>query len=554
MIAFGKRFVFSIAATSVAITLGACGDPDDGGFFATSGESLSPTSGPGDDRPDDTTSGGDTDGMPDDGTTTGPDPSGGPSTTGPDPSGTTTGASGGSATTGEPPPPPPPDPCGDGTLEADEECDGTNFDGKTCADFESSTGMPFTGGNLTCQPGTCTIQTTSCTLCGDGVKTGDEACDGDASLGPFDTCFFILGIGYDGAPTCADDCTIDTSTCVQCGDGVLSPGEVCDGDVGAETCETQGFDGGTLACGGNCQLDTSACFTTMCGDGVKTGEELCDGTDVGSEVCAGRDNGSGGTFDGGPLGCNETCDGFDESACTDCGNGTREDAEDCDGSDIGGVTCEDVGFLPGATGSVSCNANCTYNINNCNGTRCGAPNGAPADGAGACGTDWSDGATGCTRDCAGGSCASPIECPADRSCDLNCTDGTGCTDATVTCAAGHTCDVSCTALGSCSNATIDCPPDADCHVTCDATNGCNGATVNCPSGNFECVLSCAGAGSCANVDMVCNGGPCRVECGEGSNACDTTDVACGSDACEATCTGTSSPNLTCNDSCGCTPC
>ena len=49
-----------------------------------------------------------------------------------------------------------------------------------------------------------------------------------------------------------------------CGNGVIDAGEECDGsDLGGETCTSQGFDGGVLACGGSCTLNTSGC-TTAC--------------------------------------------------------------------------------------------------------------------------------------------------------------------------------------------------------------------------------------------------------------------------------------------------
>ncbi len=53
-----------------------------------------------------------------------------------------------------------------------------------------------------------------------------------------------------------------TSGCLQCGDNSIGGTEVCDGtDLGGETCGTQGFDGGTLACNGTCDgFDTSGCF------------------------------------------------------------------------------------------------------------------------------------------------------------------------------------------------------------------------------------------------------------------------------------------------------
>ncbi|MCP4845724.1 MAG: hypothetical protein GY901_11605, partial [Actinomycetia bacterium] len=55
-----------------------------------------------------------------------------------------------------------------------------------------------------------------------------------------------------------DDCEVGGT----CGDGVIDPPEVCDGNnLGGETCVSQGFSGGTLACSGDClSFDTSGCF------------------------------------------------------------------------------------------------------------------------------------------------------------------------------------------------------------------------------------------------------------------------------------------------------
>lgn len=46
-----------------------------------------------------------------------------------------------------------------------------------------------------------------------------------------------------------------------CGDGTIKTGEVCDGaSLGGETCESQGFDSGELACSGDCKsFDTTLC-------------------------------------------------------------------------------------------------------------------------------------------------------------------------------------------------------------------------------------------------------------------------------------------------------
>ena len=107
------------------------------------------------------------------------------------------------------------------------------------------------------------------------------------------------------------------ATFATCGDGSVDSGEACDGaDLDGETCVSQGFDSGALACDGSCQLDSSAC--------------------VNNEVCTdGTDNDADGDTD-----CNDSdCSGH--SACvpsteTDCSDGTDNDADgdtDCNDSD-----------------------------------------------------------------------------------------------------------------------------------------------------------------------------------------------------------------------------
>jgi YVTN family beta-propeller protein len=45
-----------------------------------------------------------------------------------------------------------------------------------------------------------------------------------------------------------------------------------------------------------------------------------------------------------------------------CGNGIREGAEACDGSDLGGQTCQNFGFIAGTLG---CTGGCTFDFTNC---------------------------------------------------------------------------------------------------------------------------------------------------------------------------------------------
>jgi hypothetical protein len=60
-----------------------------------------------------------------------------------------------------------------------------------------------------------------------------------------------------------------------CGDGVIQAGEECDGgDLGGETCNSQGHTGSGLACTASCTLDVGACGPT-CAAGTKAAGPAC---------------------------------------------------------------------------------------------------------------------------------------------------------------------------------------------------------------------------------------------------------------------------------------
>lgn len=114
--------------------------------------------------------------------------------------------------------------------------------------------------------------------------------------------------GFDGGPAV-------------CGNGVLEPGEVCDGtDLGGQTCASAvGHAQGALRCTESCLLDLADCST--CGDGRVEGSEDCDDanrtTDDGcSDLCATE---PGWVCTGQPSSCNFTC-----------GNGQLDTGEECD--------------------------------------------------------------------------------------------------------------------------------------------------------------------------------------------------------------------------------
>lgn len=131
-------------------------------------------------------------------------------------------------------------------------------------------------------------------VCGDGQIAGDEACDdGDAN-----------GDGPDAA--CRLDCQLNT-----CGDGVVDPGEACDGFNGDEPNDT-------------CRTD---CTARRCGDGIVD--------DLWGEAC---DDGNLGGGDGCAADCSSTeaCGNLllDLAVAETCDDGNLADADGCS------ATCE----------------------------------------------------------------------------------------------------------------------------------------------------------------------------------------------------------------------
>jgi hypothetical protein len=112
-----------------------------------------------------------------------------------------------------------------------------------------------------------------------------------------------------------------------CGDDMAEGAEDCDGlDLAGADCVTEGFDGGVLACAGDCTFDTSACTMISCGNDLIEGMETCDGTDLAGEDCV-----SQGFAGGGALSCLGDCSDYDTSGCVGGPDLT------CADEDIGGA-------------------------------------------------------------------------------------------------------------------------------------------------------------------------------------------------------------------------
>jgi hypothetical protein len=112
-----------------------------------------------------------------------------------------------------------------------------------------------------------------------------------------------------------------------------------------------------VTCLATCRLDTALC-RSACGNTVLEPGEQCEAGQLGGATCQ-----DVGYADVGNLSCNaETC-AFDDTGCEAvCGNGKREPGEACDADDWGMSTCEDHGF---EWGNLSCNGDCTFNFGDC---------------------------------------------------------------------------------------------------------------------------------------------------------------------------------------------
>jgi cysteine-rich repeat protein len=228
--------------------------------------------------------------------------------------------------------------CGNGLIEDAEDCEGLDLQGSTC---ES---IGYVSGTLACGA-TCMFDTSACSLCGNSVADPGETCDGTDTPGII--CQTYPGASFTGGTLgCNSACSdYDTSGCYTCGDGNVDPTEECDGaNLTNQTCESLGYTGGTLACYNNCTLNITGCNgapTEICGNNVIDALEECDD--------GGRQNGDG---------CDENC----RLESLTCGDMVIDTAEDCDGTELGGATCQTIGYDRGV---LFCGGNCRFNSSDC---------------------------------------------------------------------------------------------------------------------------------------------------------------------------------------------
>ncbi len=274
--------------------------------------------------------------------------------------------------------------CGDGQVQAPEECDdGNRNDADACSNK-------------------CTVP-----KCGDGVVQAGEACD-------------------DGNRNDADACT-NACKAPSCGDGLVQSGEECD-------------DGNTA----NTDDCSNACKKARCGDGVQQTNEECDdgnGTDNDGCTSACKKPKCGDTI----VQQGEACDDgntVDSDGCTNkctvpgCGDGITQSSEECDdGNAINTDGCTSACKKPKCgdsftqTGEECDDGNKTDTddcSNSCRKARCG-------DGTKQSGEECDDGNTvdldGCSNACKAGKCGDNVKQNNEECDDGNRVDTDDCTNA-----------------------------------------------------------------------------------------------------------------------------
>jgi len=396
--------------------------------------------------------------------------------------------------------------CGNGILEAGEECDdGNNLNGDGCSgycDQEIATGC----GNSVVEAGeqcddgntndgdgcSSTCQNESAAVCGNGsVETGEQCDDGNTTSG--DGC----------SATCQDE------TAAVCGNGTVEAGEQCDdgntnaGDGCNTNCQDEACGNGVLDAGEQCDDGNGdntdncpdgvggTCLSAACGDGhIYAGIEGCD---------------DGNTIAG--DGCSATCE------AENCGNGTVEGAEQCDDGNsdntdacpdgVGG-TCQDAacgdGFLwagheecddANLVDGDGCTSTCTAEV-------CGD---GVLQGAEECDDGNVVDGDGCESNCTATVCGDPVDCGNANSfvCDVD----------TETCQASqctydpNNCGTGCTGTDPCCLEQTTGSNVGACYEICDPYD------TPCPTG-----LVCSnmfynqGAGSCLQPGTATLGAAC----------------------------------------------
>ncbi len=448
--------------------------------------------------------------------------------------------------------------CGNGIIEAGEQCDdGNTASGDCCSAtcrFEAAGSLCpdglFCNGEETCDgQGAC--QAGAPVDCGDGVNCTVDSCDEandvcantpDNANCPDDGLFCTGQEMCDPALDCVSTgdpcpagtvCNETTDICepvAACGNGVVDPGEQCD-------------DGNTLngdCCSSTCQFEPAG---SSCADALFcNGAETCDGAGSCAAVSACPPSVDGCVIR------NNSCDEAND-VCVDLANDALcNDGLFCNGAE----TCDIVTGLCQAGTPVDCSDGVNCTVDSCdeaNDVCANTPDNAncPDDGLFCTGQEICDPVQDCTSTgdpCPAGTvcnettdicepsaaCGNGVVDAGEQCDDGNTLDGDCCSSTCVFEPAGSTCAdalfcngaETCDGQGLCQAGTaVDCSDGIGCTV--DSCDEINDICVNTPNDNLcpDDGLFCTGQEICDTVQgCISTGDPCPAgTCNEDTNMC-----------------------------------
>ena len=192
----------------------------------------------------------------------------------------------------------------------------------------------------------------NCGKCGAACKAGQICSKGACAL----TCQSGL---TDCKGTCFD-LKASNANCGKCGQA-CKPGQICSAGKCTLTCQSGLTDCSNTCvnlytdatncgkCGAACavkQICVNGVCSSSCGNNKIDPGEQCEGNQLGGKAC--KDLG----FKGGVLACGNDCY-FLTSKCFKCGDFVLNGSEECDGLQLGNKTCQSKGF---GSGTLACKA------------------------------------------------------------------------------------------------------------------------------------------------------------------------------------------------------
>ncbi len=511
--------------------------------------------------------------------------------------------------------------CGDEIISSfiGEECDLTQFpsDVEDCSDLgppNYPTYPNYYCGDIGCiapnEADECTFDVSACIegSCGDNTLQAacGEQCDGSPQTQCTTTnaCYRAICSGClcdedltncDVSPSCQKEGAVPASiycnSCDHCHDSVQNCGET-GVDVGGG-CAAQCVNGDQRCDGGRTQYCLNGAWqnnTYQRYGCTNTWDGICNRAGVGGGSCytgatcrvvpAGGGLNNAFCEASGALTCNAACQSDWSDLYTDCcacGNGNIDSGEDCDPGppeNLDGQTCSSLGA---GSGTLACNADCTWNLDGCT-TSCTDNDGNCPAGCTICNDNDCPASTCSNGCCSGTSCVSQ----SDSQCGINgavcqdcqasgelcntatgqcvsCQDGDGLCPGTCTLCNDNDCPAN-KCSGCCSGTSCVAQSDTQCGVNSAACVDCTASGQVCDIGSGACVAQTCNSGNCANG--CCEGTECRVYAQQSGTLCGTGGAACVScndsnvctdDACSGSgvCTYTNN-SAACTDHTSCT--